>query len=142
MLLFLSDPSNQLPRTSTWNLKKLPQKFVQGLSWTSTGRAAIMGPNGRVWSVEYLKKYDGEVYLYRGWRTFVKDHSLEEYDFLLFKYYGNMRFKVKVFGKSSCEKHTYPTVGVEVENYKYQTKPILKRVISSYSIKQSAYLVT
>ncbi|KAK0575665.1 hypothetical protein LWI29_004852 [Acer saccharum] len=41
-----------------------------------------------------------------GWVEFVKHHSLEVGDFLVFKYHGGSKFSVKIFGKTSCEKGT------------------------------------
>ncbi|TXG52322.1 hypothetical protein EZV62_021491 [Acer yangbiense] len=41
-----------------------------------------------------------------GWLEFVKHHSLEVGDFLVFKYHGGSKFSVKIFGKTSCEKGT------------------------------------
>lgn len=43
------------------------------------------------------------MYLDDGWKEFVKDHSLKEAYFLVFKYLGNMHFAVKIFDGTHCE---------------------------------------
>lgn len=43
-----------------------------------------------------------------GWQEFVEAHSLEVGDFLVFKYCGNSKFKVKIYDKSCCEKIIKP----------------------------------
>lgn len=58
---------------------------------------------------------DEGVFLY-GWRKFVRDNGVEEFNFIVFKHQGNMVFDFMVFGQSSCERQypcLYEEVGVE-----------------------------
>ncbi|KAE9600057.1 hypothetical protein Lal_00045912 [Lupinus albus] len=81
-----------LPKTFSDNLKKLPENVE------------LRGPSGVVWNVGLTSK-DDTVFFMNGWRQFVKDHSLKENDFLVFKYNGESLFDVLVFdGGSFCEK--------------------------------------
>ena len=82
-----------LPKTFSDNLKnKLPQNVT------------IKGPSEVVWNIG-LKTRDYTVYFVDGWQRFVKDHSLKENDFLVFKYNGESLFEVLIFnGESLCEK--------------------------------------
>lgn len=69
------------------------------------------GPSGVVYNVG-LTTRDDTFYFTNGWQQFVKDHSLKENDFLVFKYNGKSHFEVLIFdGESFCEKATSYFVG-------------------------------
>ncbi|XP_024629238.1 B3 domain-containing protein REM16 [Medicago truncatula] len=95
--LFLSTTHFQqqlaLPKTFSDNLKKkLPENVT------------LKGPSGVVWNIGLTTRND-TVYFMDGWQRFVKDHSLKENDFLVFKYNGESLFEVLIFnGESLCEK--------------------------------------
>ncbi|CAI8588725.1 unnamed protein product [Vicia faba] len=100
---FLHDDFQQqlaLPKTFSDNLKKkLPENVV------------LKGPSGVVWNIGLVIR-DDSVYFVNGWERFVKDHSLKENDFLVFKYNGESLFEVLVFdGNSFCEKAASYFVG-------------------------------
>ena len=82
-----------IPKTFSDNLKKkLPQS------------ATLKGPSGLTWDVE-LTTNDDTMFFNHGWKNFVKDHSLEETDLLVFRYNGWSQFDVLIFdGKNLCEK--------------------------------------
>ncbi|XP_039688827.1 B3 domain-containing protein REM16 isoform X4 [Medicago truncatula] len=84
-----------LPKTFSDNLKKkLPENVT------------LKGPSGAVWDIG-LTTRDNTVYFVGGWERFVKDHSLKENDFLVFKYNGESLFEVLIFdGDNFCEKAT------------------------------------
>ncbi|CAK8569559.1 unnamed protein product [Lathyrus sativus] len=90
----------ELPKTFSDNLKKkLPENV------------ALKGPSGVVWNIGLVIR-DDSVYFVNGWERFVKDHSLKENDFLVFKYNGESLFEVLVFdGNSFCEKAASYFVG-------------------------------
>lgn len=44
------------------------------------------------------------MFIKKGWKAFVTDHSVEEGDFLVFKYDGKVLFDVDIFGRSGCRK--------------------------------------
>ncbi|CAI8606380.1 unnamed protein product [Vicia faba] len=89
-----------LPKTFSNNVKKkLPQNVT------------IKGPSGVVYNVG-LTTRDDSLFFTNGWQQFVKDHSLKENDFLVFKYNGKSHFEVLIFdGESFCEKATSYFVG-------------------------------
>ncbi|KAL5071669.1 hypothetical protein RYX36_022556 [Vicia faba] len=100
---FLHDDFQQqlaLPKAFSDNLKKrLPENVV------------LKGPSGVVWNIGLVIR-DDSVYFVNGWERFVKDHSLKENDFLVFKYNGESLFEVLVFdGNSFCEKAASYFVG-------------------------------
>lgn len=66
----------------------------------------LKGPGGSSWSVGLTT--DGDTWFFEhGWEEFLKDHSLEENDFLVFKYRRNSSMDVRMFdGKTSCEKES------------------------------------
>jgi hypothetical protein len=88
-----------LPKTFSNNVKKLPENVT------------LRGPSGVVWNVGLITR-DDTLYFTNGWQQFVKDHSLKENDFLVFKYNGESHFEVLIFdGESNCEKAASYFVG-------------------------------
>ncbi|XP_058725214.1 B3 domain-containing protein REM16-like [Vicia villosa] len=87
------DQQLALPKTFSDNIKKkLPESVT------------LKGPGGALWNIE-LTTRDGTLYFTNGWQQFVKEHSLKENDFLVFKYNGESLFEVLIFdGESFCEK--------------------------------------
>ncbi|XP_058731657.1 uncharacterized protein LOC131603372 [Vicia villosa] len=87
------DQQLELPKTFSDNIKKnLPESVT------------LKGPGGMLWNIE-LTTRDNTLYLTHGWQQFVKEHSLKENDFLVFKYNGESLFEVLTFdGESLCEK--------------------------------------
>ncbi|CAL5190356.1 unnamed protein product [Lathyrus oleraceus] len=82
-----------LPKTFSDNIKK---KLLESVT--------LKGPGGVLWNIE-LTTRDGTLYFTNGWQQFVKEHSLKENDFLVFKYNGESLFEVLIFdGESFCEK--------------------------------------
>lgn len=64
----------------------------------------LKGPSGATWDVG-LTSSDDKLYFKRGWQEFVKAHSLEQNDLLVFRYNGMSQFDVLIFDwKSFCEK--------------------------------------
>ncbi|KAF5191207.1 B3 domain-containing protein rem16 [Thalictrum thalictroides] len=63
----------------------------------------LEGPHGS-WNLR-LRKTEDDIYFERGWSKFAREHSLEEFDFLIFRY--DERFscvQVLIFDKTACEK--------------------------------------
>ncbi|CAJ2675505.1 unnamed protein product [Trifolium pratense] len=89
-----------LPKTFSANVKKKLQENV-----------TLKGPSGVLWNVG-LTTRDDTLYFANGWQEFMKDHSLKENDFLVFKYNGESHFEVLIFdGESLCEKAASYFVG-------------------------------
>ncbi|CAO2817812.1 unnamed protein product [Amaranthus hypochondriacus] len=91
-----------LPNLSS-NRLKVPSKFVEHLGDRKSGSLSLTGPSGNIWQVD-LFEYSGHLFFRDGWPTFVKDHSIQCGDTLVFRYDGNLRFTVKIFDETSCEK--------------------------------------
>ncbi|XP_050899629.1 B3 domain-containing protein Os02g0598200 isoform X4 [Lathyrus oleraceus] len=86
------DQQLALPKTFSDNIKNLPESVT------------LKGPGGVLWNIE-LTTRDNTLYFAHGWQQFVKEHSLKENDFLVFKYNGGSLFEVLIFdGESLCEK--------------------------------------
>ncbi|KAF5445028.1 hypothetical protein F2P56_034111 [Juglans regia] len=82
----------------------IPKKFVDNLKKKLPESVVLKGPSGLTWNVG-LTSNDDTLFFNHGWQEFVKDHSLEENDFLIFKYNGGSQFDVLVFdGENLCEK--------------------------------------
>lgn len=84
-------------------LQAIPKKFVDSLRKKLPGSVVLKGPSGLTWNVG-IKTSDDTLFFNHGWQAFVKDHSLKENDFLIFRYNG-AQFDVLVFdGENLCEK--------------------------------------
>ncbi|XP_061365395.1 B3 domain-containing protein REM16-like isoform X1 [Gastrolobium bilobum] len=82
----------------------LPKTFSDNLKKKLPGNVTLRGPGGIVWNIGLMTR-DDTLYFTNGWQQFVKDHSLKENDFLVFKYNGESLFDVLIFdGESYCEK--------------------------------------
>ena len=64
----------------------------------------MKSPGGETWSIRVGNNANDEVMLQSGWKEFVSAHSIEEGDYLLFKYSGVSSFDVLMFDSSGCEK--------------------------------------
>ncbi|XP_059650012.1 B3 domain-containing protein Os01g0723500-like [Cornus florida] len=51
------------------------------------------------------------MYLQDGWKEFLRDNSLGDNEFLVFRYDGNLCFNVKIFDKSGCKRADVPVAG-------------------------------
>ncbi|KAK9912959.1 hypothetical protein M0R45_036791 [Rubus argutus] len=79
---------------------KIPTGFVN--HFNGPALCKLKGPNGKCWNVE-LEEKDNNLFFHKGWKKFVKDHFLDEGDFLVFNYDGKSRFDVTIYDKSACE---------------------------------------
>ncbi|OMO74911.1 hypothetical protein COLO4_26426 [Corchorus olitorius] len=96
---------NVFSSTSSANRLKIPVGFHKNLEGRVSGSVLLKGPSGYSWVVELVQKNE-DLLFDEGWADFVRDHSLECGDFLVFRYDGNLVFDVKVFDPSTCEKET------------------------------------
>ncbi|XVF36202.1 hypothetical protein REPUB_Repub19eG0037900 [Reevesia pubescens] len=82
----------------------IPNKFANKLRNKLPEIVALRGPSGVAWTVELSSTVDG-MFFKNGWPKFVKDHSLEEKDLLIFRFNGESSFDVLIFDPSTlCEK--------------------------------------
>ena len=77
--------------------------FHRNLEGRISGSVLLKGPSEYSWVVELVQKND-DLFFDEGWADFVRDHSLECGEFLVFRYDGDLVFDVKVFDQSTCEK--------------------------------------
>lgn len=94
----------------------IPARFVRRHLAAEPGlrRATLVSPLKKFWHVDVARDDvdgnghghddDGDVYFAGGWAEFVRVNGLEEENFLVFRYEGNMVFTVKVFDTSGCIK--------------------------------------
>ncbi|XVF15667.1 hypothetical protein REPUB_Repub09cG0174300 [Reevesia pubescens] len=85
------------------NYLRIPKKFMSNFRENLSGTIHLRGPSGFMWTVKLGRMFD-QVVLLNGWENFVKDHSLAEADFLVFRYDGNSTFNVIIFDRSGCER--------------------------------------
>ncbi|KAH9309567.1 hypothetical protein KI387_037478, partial [Taxus chinensis] len=68
------------------------------------GSGVLQGPSRHRWAVKICGT-STEMEFGQGWENFVQHHIIEFGDFLVFKYICRSYFKVRIFGKSGCEKN-------------------------------------
>ncbi|XP_004291931.1 PREDICTED: B3 domain-containing protein Os11g0197600-like [Fragaria vesca subsp. vesca] len=82
---------------------KIPERFMIHMEGRTSGVVVLSGPSGNVWNVHLIEQ-NGDLFFHYGWPAFVRDHSLECGDFLIFRYDGELHFTVQVFDQTACEK--------------------------------------
>lgn len=87
-------------------LQRIPPAFVPKLkNETETGNIVVLqGPTSENWVVK-LCSIGTEMEFGQGWEQFVHHNAIELGDFLVFKYISTSYFKVRIFGRSGCEKN-------------------------------------
>ncbi|XP_010526004.1 PREDICTED: B3 domain-containing protein REM16-like [Tarenaya hassleriana] len=82
----------------------LPRKFSIHCKKKLPETVKLKSPSGVAYNVG-LQAENGTLSFRHGWDEFVKDHSLEKNDLLVFKFDGSSHFDVLIFdGESFCEK--------------------------------------
>ena len=69
-------------------------------------RATLIASSSH-WLVSVKKDANG-TYLQKGWKEFMKGNNLGSYEFLTFRYDGNMLFCVKIFNPSGVKREAPP----------------------------------
>ncbi|XP_062024097.1 putative B3 domain-containing protein Os03g0621600 [Rosa rugosa] len=82
---------------------KIPERFMIHMEGRTSGIVVLSGPSGNAWNVHLIEQ-NGDLFFHFGWPAFVRDHSLECGDFLIFRYDGELRFTVQIFDQTACEK--------------------------------------
>ncbi|XP_062209353.1 B3 domain-containing protein Os03g0622200-like [Phragmites australis] len=85
----------------------IPTRFANNFNGHISDTVSVKSPSGKTWSIGVGNDTD-EVVLRSGWKEFVSAHSIEEGDYLLFKYTGVSSFDVLIFDSSGCEKTSAP----------------------------------
>ncbi|XP_057965093.1 B3 domain-containing protein Os01g0723500-like isoform X2 [Malania oleifera] len=95
---------------------RIPPHFIQKyLSHEIPSGVTLKGPSGSHWHVKLQERENG-IFLHDGWPQFIKDHSLGDYELLIFRYEGNMSFNVQIFDKSGWERVSVCTDRNHVES--------------------------
>ncbi|KAM3311711.1 hypothetical protein ACQJBY_031997 [Aegilops geniculata] len=82
---------------------KIPPSFNQYLQGQPTGMVSLKGQSGNKWLVELASDNEG-LFFVKGWKEFVRDHSIEMGHFLTFRYDGRSQFSVVIFDGMCIEK--------------------------------------
>ncbi|KAI9104372.1 hypothetical protein K1719_022944 [Acacia pycnantha] len=89
---------------------KIPSDFNKVLDKEVPKKAILETYYGKSEEVE-VEKHENRYCFCKGWSKFVENNKLESEDLLVFKYLSDCsKFKVKIYGKTCCEKeHYYPS---------------------------------
>ncbi|KAI9104295.1 hypothetical protein K1719_022867 [Acacia pycnantha] len=84
---------------------QIPPSFIKEFGKDGAPkRTTLETYNFKYWEVG-VEKLGNKFYFNNGWDKFVQDNSLENGDFLVLKYFADYsKFKVKIYGKTCCEK--------------------------------------
>ncbi|OAY79780.1 putative B3 domain-containing protein [Ananas comosus] len=85
-------------------LQPIPNPIAQLLAKGRGETATLFSPLGKFWHITLQRDVDDSMYFDSGWREFSQAHNLVAGCFVVFRYEGNMVFKVKVFDTSGCRK--------------------------------------
>ncbi|KAH9625669.1 hypothetical protein KSS87_000062 [Heliosperma pusillum] len=81
----------------------VPHLFSKKLESLVGTKFTLEDSIARKWDV-FLTCRDGFLVFQQGWRHFVKDHGIQQNDFLVFYYLNDRRFLVEIYGKTACKK--------------------------------------
>ncbi|TVU46118.1 hypothetical protein EJB05_05636 [Eragrostis curvula] len=81
----------------------IPTRFANNFNGHIAEVVTLKSPSGKIWSIGVGGDTD-EVVFRSGWKDFVSAHSIEEGDYLVFKYAGVSSFDVLILDSSGCEK--------------------------------------
>ncbi|KAM7252473.1 hypothetical protein ACFE04_024356 [Oxalis oulophora] len=84
---------------------KVPPAFVKNFGAELPEIIILKSFSKKSWGVLMEKKKEG-LFFTKGWSKFVKEHSLEYGNFLIFKFTTNSSFEVVIYGHDNCEKET------------------------------------
>uniref|UniRef100_A0ACD5W8Q9 Uncharacterized protein n=1 Tax=Avena sativa TaxID=4498 RepID=A0ACD5W8Q9_AVESA len=82
---------------------RIPAPFNQYLQNQPTGVVYLKGQSGNTWLAELASDNEG-LFFVKGWKEFVRDHSIETGHFLTFRYDGRSQFSVFIFDAMCVEK--------------------------------------
>ncbi|CAH1442290.1 unnamed protein product [Lactuca virosa] len=111
----------------------IPSSFLRNLNHGRCLKVTLR--RGRhEWSVNIDDGIFGD-----GWRRFMKENGVQEFDFIVFKHQGSMVFDFLVFDQSTCEKQ-YPDLFDEMDVEEHLTesgpKNLKKRKTNDYAYSQ------
>ncbi|KAG8089545.1 hypothetical protein GUJ93_ZPchr0011g27564 [Zizania palustris] len=81
----------------------IPSSFSQYLQDQPAGMISLKGQSGNTWGVELASDSKG-FFFGHGWNFFVRDHSIEHGQFIVFTYDRRSHFSVTIFDTSGIEK--------------------------------------
>ncbi|XP_050365313.1 B3 domain-containing protein Os01g0723500-like [Argentina anserina] len=91
------------------SLKRIPSQFLKHLRKDLSSKATLSLNMRSKWSWNVkVAKTKKDVYFKDGWQDFLNDNSVDEGDFLVFTYEGNMHFSIAWFDSSCCERDKFP----------------------------------
>ncbi|KAF6177079.1 hypothetical protein GIB67_015954 [Kingdonia uniflora] len=93
----------------------IPSAFIKHFNGKLLRKSFLRGPTGKSWPIS-MKKVNDDLFIHEGWQAFVRDHSLEIGDFLVFRYSGNSKFSVKMYDRTCCEKMSLADENVDRTN--------------------------
>ncbi|KAM7265137.1 hypothetical protein ACFE04_002820 [Oxalis oulophora] len=84
------------------DMKMIPEKFTRKYGSDIPSSVVLKVPTGAVWRVG-VTKCDGDIWLQRGWREFMKYYSIVYGHFLVFKCEETSMFNVTIFDPTAVE---------------------------------------
>ncbi|KAL6213475.1 hypothetical protein ACLB2K_012922 [Fragaria x ananassa] len=87
---------------------RIPPKFRRHMlnELSETATSELRGSSKCSWIVQ-VSQIEGDIYLKDGWQKFIKDKSLGDYEFLVFRYERAMHFTIDIFDETGCMRNDF-----------------------------------
>ncbi|XP_050386056.1 B3 domain-containing protein LOC_Os12g40080 [Argentina anserina] len=84
------------------NKLRIQQAFHKHFDGRIPQQSSLRTPTGT--RLVDVNSDNGMLFLQKGWKQFVKDNGLKLGEFLIFRYCGNSKFNVELYGRHGCRK--------------------------------------
>ncbi|XP_059314109.1 B3 domain-containing protein REM9-like [Lycium ferocissimum] len=92
----------QIFRPTITSKLRIPAWFRRHISEESPDKATLKCHSGGTWNVKLQCDEDG-LLIHKGWKKLLKYNQLQDGEFLLFRYDGDLQFTVGIFSKNGLE---------------------------------------
>ncbi|KAK6916500.1 B3 DNA binding domain [Dillenia turbinata] len=87
----------------TRNRMRIPPYFLKHILGDLSENATLTGPLNRSWNVK-LRQDENSMFFVEGWKEFLRDNSLGDNEFLVFRYDGDMHFHVEIYEENGLSR--------------------------------------
>ncbi|XP_062023517.1 B3 domain-containing protein Os01g0723500-like [Rosa rugosa] len=98
---------------------RIPPKFRRHMlnELSETATLELKGSSKGSWTVQ-VSQIESDIYFKNGWQKFIKDNSLGDFEFLVFRYERPMHFTIEIFDKTACKRNNLVEKSTRADNTK------------------------
>ncbi|KAK9927137.1 hypothetical protein M0R45_024337 [Rubus argutus] len=86
---------------------RIPPEFRKYMMNELSERATLEVCSSKCsWTVQ-VSQIEGDIYFRNGWQEFIRDNSLGDFEFLVFRYERAMHFSIQIFDKTACMRDNF-----------------------------------